>query len=290
MKDKTLLFFVLLATTVALLVCTVPTAVLAAYNTTDVDVNVSELSQITLYPSYLNWTLITVGTSGGNKSITLKNTGSVNVSSIYAWVDTLADEATRPYGSSSASSYAAGGVLAIANETSDRFYYLGKLEWNWTEDIPNHDWSAVTTPVSWGYFRNMSNDYVWLLGSGTGGRCNESDAQFAIETAIDTGAADTRNPVGPILMTPSPDERWGYAAIGSGTLSGYCVAAYHDCSKIYIYNFDKRTNFTGCGNTDLLVGGQFAPGQTTVLTVNAWVPRGIPAGNLTRATLTVEAT
>jgi hypothetical protein len=264
--------------------------VLAASNTTDIDVNVSSFSQITLYPNYLNWTNIVAGTAGGHKNITVMNTGSVNVSAIYGWVDTLEDETTRPYGSSNPASYATGGVLSIRNETDSKYFYLGRIEWNWTQDIPSHDWSAVTTPIAWGYFRNMSNDYVWVLGSGTGGRCNESDAQFSYETDIDLGTISTRKPDNTFTLTTitaAPNE-WAYTQITSGTLAGHCIAAFYNCSKIFIYNFDRRSNFTDCG--EYLYNDQLAPGKTIILKADAWIPRGIPAGNLTRATLTVEAT
>jgi hypothetical protein len=263
--------------------------VLAASNTTDIDVNVSSFSQITLYPNYLNWTNIIAGTAGGHKNITVKNTGSVNVSSIYGWVDTLEDETTRPYGSDDPTSYAAGGVLTIMNETESKYFYLGRIEWNWTQDISSHDWSAVTSPISWGYFRNMSNDYVWVLGNGTGGRCNESSAQFSYETDIDLGTIATRKPDNTFSLTTitAAPKEWAYAQITSGTLAGHCIAAFYNCSKVFIYNFDKRSNFTDCG--EYLYNAQLSPGSTIILRADAWVPRGIPAGNLTRATLTIEA-
>jgi len=266
--------------------------VLAASNTTYIDVNVSTFSQITLYPDYLNWTNVVAGTGGGHKNITVKNTGSVNVTNIYAWVDTLEDETERPYGSSNSSKYAAGGVLTIMNETEQKYFYLGRIEWNWTQDIPSHDWSAVTSPIAWGYFRNMSDDYVWVLGNGTGGRCNESNAQFSYETDIDLGTSSTRKPDNTFTLTTitTAPKEWAYADIdtGTGTLLGHCIAAFYDCSKIFIYNFDRRSNFTDCG--EYLYDDQLAPGKTFILRVDAWVPRGIPAGNLTRATLTIEAT
>ena len=294
MNKKIMLLFVLLAISIAFLLSTVSITVLAASNTTEIDVNVSTISQITLYPNYLNWTQVVVGTAGGHKNITVKNTGSVNVSAIYGWVDTLEDETTRPYGSSNPASYAAGGVLTIMNETESKYFYLGRIEWNWTQDIPSHDWSALTTstPRAWGYFRNMTNDYVWVLGNGTGGRCNESGAQFSYETDIDLGTIATRTPDNTFTLTATTNDpgNWSYADIdtGAGTLLGHCVAVYWNCSKIFIYNFDRRDSFNDCG--EYLYDDQLAPGKTFILRVDAWVPRGIPAGDLNRTTLTIEAT
>jgi hypothetical protein len=231
---------------------------------------------------------VIVGTAGGSKNITLKNTGSVNVTSIFGWADTLEDETTRPYGSDNPASYAAGGVLTLRNETDAKYYYLGRIEWNWTQDIPTHDWSAVTTPVAWGYFRNMSNDYVWVLGNGSTG-CNASNAQFSIETDIDTGSVSTRTPDNTVTLTATTNNAssWSYATITTGTLAGLCIAAYKDCTRVFVYKFDRRSAFNDCGK--YLYADQLAPGSTIDLKIDAWVPRGIPSGNLTRATLTVEA-
>jgi hypothetical protein len=288
MDNKLYLSLVLLGITFAFLLTTATTTVLAAYNTTDVDVNISSLSQITLIPNYLNWTNLGVGTMGGYKNITVKNIGSANVSLMYAWVDTIADETARPYGSSDASLYAAGGLLTMRNETDLKYYYLGRIEWNWTSDIPNHVW-PVTSPISWGYFRNLTNDYVWVLGNGTSGRCNESNTQLYYETDADDGSTGTRTPDNAVTMATSSGDpsRWSVGSIVAGTLAGQCVAAYYDCSKIFLYNYDRRANFSDCGK--YFNQGNMVPGSTVVLRVDAWVPRGLPTGNLTRATLTVEA-
>ena len=292
-----MVYFVLfLVIAVVFIFLAAPIPVLAAYNTTDIDINVSELSQITLVPTYLNWTQIVAGTTGGHKNITVNNIGSANVSQIYAYVDTLTDETTRPYGSSDASKYAAGGVLTIRNETEVKYYYLGKLEWNWTEDISSHNWVAVTSPVSWGYFRNLTSSYVWVVGNGTptagdptGIYCNNTNSEFAIEDAIDIGDPTTRDPDDTTIIRNSGDASYSFFSVSRITapLYRYCVAVSTNCQKIYIYEFDKRTGFATCTEADYLYYGNLTPGDTIILKVDPWIPWGIPSGNLTRATLTV---
>jgi hypothetical protein len=215
----------------------------------------------------------------------------LNVSGIYAYIDTLDTEQARPYGSSDPTLFSAGGVITLMNETDTKYYFAGRIEWNWTQDIPNHDWGVVTSPIAWGYFRNTSNDYVWVLGNGTAGRCNESTAQFSVETEVDLGTSGTRTPDNTVTLTNSDDdtEHWAYGSMTSGPLAGHCVAAYHDCSKIYIYNFDKRSNFTDCSNTDYLFDGNLTPGNTFIVRADAWVPNGYPAGYLNTSTLTIIA-
>jgi hypothetical protein len=299
MNEKILFFVILLVVLIAIMFSATSQKVLAATNdTVTIDVNVSSISQITLLPDSLSWVLIGAGTEGGHKNITLKNTGSLNVSQIYAYVDTLTDESARPYGSSDPSLYAAGGVLTMRNETDTNYYFLGRIEWNWTQDIPNHVWSSVTSPIAWGYFRNTTNDYVWLVGNGTDGYCNNTATQFALEDDIDVGISVTRTPTTGSITNNANDTNWTYFSVLRTPFNDRaCVAVYYDCTKIYIYSWDKRTspNFDGCTAADYLYSGSgtenpLSPGSTIILKVNPWIPYGTPAGDLNTATLTVIAT
>jgi hypothetical protein len=267
--------------------------VLADANATvTIDVNVSQTASITVIPTTLNWTSVNTGAAGGIKNLTVKNVGSINVSQIYSYVDTLVTESARPYGSSDPKSYSAGGVIVIRNETDTKYYFAGRLEWNWTQDIPNHLWTAVTSPVSWGYVRNTSSDYVWVVGNGTAGRCNESSAQFSVETDVDLGTAATRTPDNTVSMTTSASDpnNWGYALMTSGPLLDHCVAVNTACTKVYIYKFDKRANFSGCTGANYLLSSTLTPGNTIQLSLDAWVPNGYPGGFLNQTILTVYAT
>jgi len=264
-----------------------------ANDTVTIDVNVTQAASITVWPETLNWTTVNTGQAGGIKYLTIKNAGSVNVSQIYAYLDTLTTENSRPYGSDDPTDFSAGGVITLRNETDTGFFFGGRIEWNWTQDIPNHDWSAVTSPIAWGYFRNTSNDYVWVLGNGTDGLCNNTGAEFAIEDDVDLGTTTTRTPDDTSITRDGGDSSWGYFSIDRATspLDGSCVAAYYDCSKIYIYHYDKRTNpnFATCGNSAYLQEANLTSGNTIILDVDAWVPNGYPAGYLNTTTLTVYA-
>jgi len=270
--------------------------VFAYVNTTvAIDVNVTQAASITVWPQTLNWTSVNTGGTGGIQYLTVKNAGSLNVSNIYAYVDTLSSEPVRPYGLAYSKNYSAGGVITLKNETDSKLYFAGRIEWNWTQDIPNHLWtSALTTSTAaaWGYFRNASSDYVWVLGNTTGGRCNESNSQFSIETDVDLGTQATRTPDNTFTLTASSNdpENWAYASITSGPLAGHCVAATTDCKKIYIYNFDKRSAFTGCTNAEYLQAANLVPGYTIILSLDAWVPNGYPAGFLNQTIMTIYAT
>jgi len=271
----------------------VSTLVFAAEDYVTIDVNITETSSIIVVPDTLNWTSTNTGQEGGVKYLTIKNAGSLNVTDINAYVDTLVTESIRPYGSGDPKSYSAGGVLTLRNETDTDFYFAGRIEWNWTQDIPNHDWSNVTSPVAWGYFRNTSYDYVWVLGNGSNGNCNDTDAQFAISDLIDLGTTPTRAPDDNNIGNPdNQDENYGYFSVSRATapLYHYCVAAYWDCTKIFIYHFDQRTGFNLCVNSEYLQEDDLAPGYTIILEVNPFIPNGIPSGFLNTTTLTVVAT
>ena len=268
------------------------TPVLADVNdTVTIDVNVTQAASIVVLPSTLSWVGVQTGQIGGAQQLNIKNAGSINISQIYAYIDTLDSETVRPYGSANPLNFSAGGTITLENETDSQFYFAGRIEWNWTQDIPNNDWSAVTDPVAWGYFRNASNDYVWVLGNGTTG-CNDTDAEFAVEYDVDLGTTATRTPV-TVGAADGGDGNWSYFSVndGSSPLDTHCVAAYYDCSKIYIYHYDKRTdpNFITCANSGYLQETNLTPGYTIILDVDTWVPNGYPAGDLNTTVMTIYA-
>jgi hypothetical protein len=272
------------------------TPVLADVNdTVTIDVNVTEAASIVVVPETLNWTGVSTGQTGGLKQLNIKNAGSINVSQIYAYIDTLESEPSRPYGSGNPLDFSAGGVIALENETDPGYFFAGRIEWNWTQDIPNHDWTAVddVDAIAWGYFRNTSSDYVWVLGNGTAGRCNETGTQFAVEHEVDLGTTATRSPEATSINRDGGDGNWSYFSVNDAgsPLYQYCVASYWDCSKIYIYHYDKRTDpsFTTCANSAYLQETNLTPGYTIILDVDAWVPNGYPAGYLNTTVMTIYA-
>ncbi|MEM5829358.1 MAG: hypothetical protein QW040_00035 [Candidatus Aenigmatarchaeota archaeon] len=260
-------------------------------DTATINVSVKTVAQISVVPSVLSWTNVQPGQTGGTKLLDIINIGSLNVTQIYAYVDTLTDETKRPYGSSNATEYAAGGVIVLKNETYNKFFFAGRIEWNWTEEISNLQKNNVNSPVAWGFFKNTSFEYIWLLGNGTNGYCNNTGAQFAIEDDVDNGTVETRTPTTSNIQLDSGDVNWGYFSVNRATapLYGSCVAAYYDCTKIYIYKYDKRSGFTSCANSRYIQEYSLPPGNIHTLTLNVYAPYGIPSGNLNVATLTVYA-
>jgi len=260
-------------------------------DTATVYVSVQAVTQISVEPDVLQWTNVPVGSAGGTQSLNVKNIGSKNVSQIHAYVDTLEDEASRPYGSSNATDYAAGGVIVFRNETYNKYFFAGRIEWNWTEDISNMIKSGVSSPVAWGFFKNTSYEYNWLVGNGTDGFCNNTATQFAVEDDVDNGTAATREPSSSGIQCNQADENYTYCRVtrSSAPLYESCVAVYKDCSKIYIYKYDKRGGFGSCGNAAYIQEGNLVPYQTHTIMLDVYMPLGVPSGDLSTATFTVYA-
>jgi hypothetical protein len=260
-------------------------------DTVDVFVDIQAVAQITVVPDVLNWS-VTPGAVGGTKFVDIKNTGSVNITNIYAFVDTLTDEPERPYGSTNATKYAAGGLIVLKNETYNKYFWAGRIEWNWTDDISGMDKNGVSSPVAWGFFKNTTFEYNWLVGNGTGGYCNNTGAQFAIEDDADNGTVVTRTPIATGITLDARDSNFGYFSVNRATapLSESCVAVSFDCKKIFIYRYDKRPGFSSCANSRYLQTSALVPGDIHTLTLDIWTPLGIPAGNLNTATITIVGT
>jgi hypothetical protein len=270
---------------------------LAAQDTVTVNVTVAPVSEITVVPESLNWTGLAPGTAGIAQYIDVKNSGSNNVTNVFIYASTLNDETTRPYGSSDPKKYSAAGLIVIKNETDPIPQFVGRVEWNWTDSISGADFSAITSLKAWGFYKNTSFEYVWAVGNGTGGFCNSTGAQFAIEDDPDVGTTATRTPTTTGVTLNGGDANFGYFSVSGRAAFGgdnVCVAVAADCTKIFIYKYDKRSatgeNFDSCANSQYLTTRQLAPGDILRLTfVSAYVPKGIPAGDLKQGTLTIVA-
>ena len=274
------------------------TPAIAAETTANITVNVTVLAvaEITVVPNYLNWTLYP-GVAGIQQWVEVKNTGSINVSNLYIYASTLDDETVRPYGTGDPSKYSAASVIVVRGDEGNAPQFVGRLEWNWTSDISNKDFSAITNLKAWGFYKNTSFEYVWAVGAGSDGFCNSTEAQFAIEDDPDMGTVATRTPTTSGVVRNGGDANFGYFSVSGRAAFGgenVCVAVAADCTKIYVYKYDKRSvpgkNFGACSNSAYLTTRTLAPGDMyTIPYLNAFIPKGIPAGILKLGTLTVVA-
>jgi hypothetical protein len=267
----------------------IPRKVIAASDQANVTVNVTELAQITLLPDVVTWSSVDPGSTSTSESIQVRNSGSLNISNIYAYTDTLVSEPNNPYPAGDPTAFSSGSVLKIKNET-DTYYYTDRLEWNISKPA-NSGGASCQNAIAWGYFRNVSNEYVWCLVNGTEINsthgCNSTGTQFYIEQDPDNGTSVTREPDltgGTVNEQPG----WGLFSFSSGPLNGYCVAASQDCTKILIYKYDKRSPFSQCSGTEFLRATVLTPGDEFTINLQVWLPKGIPAGWLNSTWLTIE--
>ena len=258
-----------------------------------VNVTVAPVAEITVIPNYLEWVNLNPGSAGMSQVVDVKNSGSVNVTSLYIYASTLYDETTRPYGTGDPSKYSAAGVIVVRDEGNIVPQFVGRIEWNWTDSISNADFSAVNSLKAWGFYKNTSFEYVWAVGAGNNGFCNITGAQFAIEDDPDMGTTATRTPTTHGVTFNGGDANFGYFSISGRAAFGgdnVCVAVAADCSKIYIYKYDKRSGFSTCSNSAYLTTKTLTPGDIyTIPYLNAFIPKGIPAGILKIGTLTIVA-
>ncbi len=265
----------------------------AAYNTTTINISILAVGRIDLLPDFLNWTDIEPGTAGGLQTVEIQNIGSINVTNIYAYFNTLTVEAVSPYGSDDASSYSSTGVIVMRNQSENRLYFNGRIEWNWTNTISNLDLSNIDNPVAWGFFKNTSTEYVWAVGNGTDANgnpvCNETGTQFAIEDDIDDGTQGTRTPATTTITRDGGDGNYSYFSVDRPTapLYDHCVAVNTNCTKIYIYKYDRTDQFSTCLNSAYIEDVMTPSGESEILTLDAYIPKGIPDGNMSSSVLTV---
>src|SRR3989304_1041031 len=93
-KQKIFLGIIFLAILALLLSLSgnIPKAFAQTTNQTNVSVEVAATAQITVWPTNMTWWNVYPGTVGGLKYLTIKNTGSTNISTIYGYADTLTSE------------------------------------------------------------------------------------------------------------------------------------------------------------------------------------------------------
>jgi len=261
-------------------------------DTITVNVTVAPVAEITVVPEYLEWTNLNPGSAGSPQVVDVKNTGSVNVTNLYIYASTLTDEQTRPYGTGDPRNYSAAGVIVVSNESEAIPQFVGRIEWNWTDSISNANFDAINSVRAWGFYKNTSFEYVWAVGNGTDGLCNNTGAQFAITDTPDTGTTATRTPTTENVAFDGGDANFGYFSVSGRAAFGgenVCVAVATDCSKIYVYKYDRRDGFSTCGNSAFLTTNTLTPGDIYKIYLNAFVPKGIPAGVLREGTLTIVA-
>ncbi|MBU4245542.1 hypothetical protein L6303_04405 [archaeon] len=270
-------------------------------NTVTVNINISSVGAIVVLPNSLSWTTgelgsINPGADSAVSNLIIKNTGSVNVSSIYMNASTVGDEPSNPLQTADAAYYSAAGLVMVKNATDTSFYHAGRLEWNLSTVLTDEtlNLAGTTGKFSHGWYRNASgNEYLWKLENGTNGFCNNTATTFAIKVIPENQTTMNRNLAAGLsacsAVTTGTD--WGVFTCTDGPLADQCVAAASTCDKIYIYKYYATlADYPTCTNSDYLRRANIVPGDEAAFSVKASVPKGTPAGDAVTGTLTIIAT
>ncbi len=260
-------------------------------------VNISSVGSILIIPTSVSWMGLNPGSNGIVNNMTIKNTGSLNVTNVYLNASTINDEPTNPLQSTNPASYAAAGLIMVKNATEAGYTHAGRLEWNISSVLLGEilNLNVNTTISSHGWYRNSTgNEYLWKLENGTEGYCNTTDTKFTIKLVPENYTTMNRdlsaNTADCTTFVAGTNENWGVFTCADGPLMGQCIATPYTCDKIYIYKYNYAADYPACGDRAYLRGNALTPGSEAAFTLMASIPKGMPAGNTTTGILNVIAT
>jgi hypothetical protein len=289
-----LLILLILPLIGVIVLLTLPIDILAdTSNTTVIQVNISSVAALSVTPVSVSWSQVTPGGNGSVQTITVKNTGSTNFNtgigvSVDSWVNTT----NNPTAGSDPTKYMAGSFLVITNSTyepSDTWWFMNQMSWNESNTfLSSPPTSATTGAVSWGYYWNMSNYWLWELKNGSDGTCrNSTGASLKIQPTQGLISLGSATSLGFVTNT-TQWSTWNYTS-GSGPLISYCIAASQDCKYLMIYKHDMNSSLPTCYVKSHIAPGSLTPGQSKTFDINPHVPTGVPAGTVTNSTVTFTA-
>jgi hypothetical protein len=269
-----------------------PADIKAAAGNTTVQVNISEVAQITVSPASLNWSSVTPGANGSVQKITVKNTGSTTFSNgIYVSVDSFVNTTNNPTAGDDPAKYMAGSFMVIANTTdqpNDQYWFINQMSWNET-NYPSPT-SPTANAVSWGYYQNKSNSWLWEIVPPTGETsCRNGTGGGASFIIVNTAGSKDLSSVSTATFITNNSLTWGTFNFTTGPLKDYCVAVHTSCNYMMIYKYDMNSSLPNCWIRGYAAPGSFAPGIEKYFDVKPHVPNGVPAGTVTNSTITFTA-
>ncbi|MEM0473154.1 MAG: hypothetical protein QXF88_00330 [Candidatus Aenigmatarchaeota archaeon] len=276
-----------------ILTTNIPSVKAATNDTVIISLNVSLLSEIIVTPAAIEWLDIVPTYTATLYSVDIQNTGSVNFTRLWSTVNSFAIETTNPIGKGNPALYAAGSFLVLKNETGEAGYrFVNRIEWNETEQ-PTYMTLNPADAVSWGYFRNFTDIYLWNFNdSATAGQClNGSQMEFRIKSSAESLSSPNRDmTVGTIAATfEANTTEWSSWTFASGPLQDYCVYIYRDCSRIMVAQWDYNQTLPSCSARKYITTEDFMSGMIHTVNLTVLVPRGVPTGNTSTSVLTIVA-
>lgn len=265
---------------------------LAAVNTTTIAVNVSEVGQIAVDKTYLEWIQVFPGNNGTDQILTITNTGSTTfTTTLYASVNTYSTETSNPL-QGPVTGYYAGGFLVLKNASDTNYHFVNRLEWNDSNIVGSISDKNATYGVSWGKYRNKTQWWIWEIRKDNNNEClnttagSPNGAAVVIQNTQGSYAVSTGISWGTGLGNLTDLSFWSFSA---GPLQDYCVAVKKNCQALMIYRWDKNSSFPTC-TTRKDLNKTLAVGASISVTANVFVPLGVPSDNVSQSTLTITAT
>lgn len=295
LEFKIILFILLLVSFVFFIASLMlPIEILAdAVNTTVIQVNVSEVASIEVNPTSISWTQIAPGANSSIQQVSIKNTGSASFGAgIFVSVNSFVNTTNNPTAGDASDKYMAGSFLVVANSTflaTDLFYFVNQISWN--ESTYPEPTSPTAGAVSWGFYNNKTQSWLWELKPSADGTCrNRTDTALKIKNTVDSGTGSRDLSSGTSAGTASANTtEWCTFTFTAGPLVDYCVAASSDCKRLMIYRHDLNSSLPSCTKTSELVPGTFSPGVTKYVNLKVHISKGVPAGTVTNSTVTFTA-
>ncbi|MBI4176024.1 MAG: hypothetical protein HY518_02385 [Candidatus Aenigmarchaeota archaeon] len=259
-----------------------------------VNVSISSVTEITVSPEAINFSALSPGSNSATQTVTIKNTGSANITTVYVNATTIDNETVNPLGTGRPDLYASTGFIMIQNTTNSSWVHVGRKEWNLTAVLAGEtvNQGAGIVNFSHGFYRNSSgNNYLWKVENGTGGFCNSTATTFIIKTNPEnaTGGLQRDLSTGTVSATATAANAFWTAFAGAGPLQNQCIVTDFNCKFIYIYKYDPTT-YPSCTAASNLHNSQIVPGEEAGVTIMASIPDGVPAGKTLIGNIVFTAT
>ncbi len=268
-----------------------------------IQVTIQSVAALELNETTLNYGNVAPAANSTVYDIEITNTGSAALTNIYAHVFTINNETSTTRGQAG-TSYAATGFLTIKNgtaaSTAEKYWFAGKQVWNTSvnDNGAGYSLTAITGVT------NRSYGDLWIDGSGTASLyywqmlngtnagnlllafCNGTTTSFKVQATRDSQDVNG----GTAATTATAGTTWSTWTYATGPLAGYCVATYFDCTRFYLYRYDKNSTFPTCADSGYMFPASLGAGAKQTFSTKMVVGTGVGTGAAKAGALQVYAT
>jgi len=259
-----------------------------------IEVNISSKVMVDITPSDFSWGAIDPGGVGDNDSeqnkyfaIQIENIGSQNIT--HVWFN-ASYPGYNPFGTGNNSADAGNFVVLSKNTSSDKFWFINRVEYNTTAELvylrdPDGNMPPNASHYIYGRYHNASNEYFWMIDKTT--NCNDSATIYIGNTSHSKTQTGTTDFSGADIWTGPLNTyvNYGYDDIDGGPLNGLCVAVDSTCTRVFFSKWNADAPFHLCSNSNYAWNstsdGNLVPGDSFAMNIKVYVPYGIYEGSTT---------